>query len=270
MELQGRILATRRLTNFNLISSVYSPDQILSPHSHEHAYVSVALGGSYEEQCGARSWECETGGSIFHVAGEHHSNRFSPDGARLLILEIAPPLLHQLYEQGLVPDRQNVMVSPYCMHLAFRLVQAIPLGDPLSALCSEGVAMELLAETLRYRWPERVKRSEPDWLGKINAMVHDRYREPVTLSELASSIPVHPVHLARAFRKRYRCSVGDLIRTLRIEAAYDELLHSDAPIADIAARTGFTDQSHLCRMLKRHAGISPGELRKTRPRTNLV
>jgi AraC-like DNA-binding protein len=41
------------------------------------------------------------------------------------------------------------------------------------------------------------------------------------------------------------------------------LLESDAPIAEIAARSGFADQSHLSRVMKRHAGISPAEFRKT-------
>jgi transcriptional regulator GlxA family with amidase domain len=75
--------------------------------------------------------------------------------------------------------------------------------------------------------------------------MHGRYREHLTLTDIAGQVRVHPVHLARAFRKRYTYRIGDFIRKLRVEAACSELLQSDAPIAEIAARTGFTDQSHL-------------------------
>ena len=144
------------------------------------------------------------------------------------------------------------------MHLAVRLSQILTLQDPLSALCAEGLALELLSETLRIE-----DNSEPAWLRMTRDIIHDRFRENLTLSELASLASVHPVYLARAFRQRFRCTVGDVIRNLRIEAATHELTHSERPIAEIAARNGFTDQSHLCRLLKRHSGVSPGALRRS-------
>lgn len=89
------------------------------------------------------------------------------------------------------------------------------------------------------------------------------------LCELAASVPVHPVHLARAFRKRYLCSVGDYLRKLRIEAACQALLNSDTPIVEIALRCGFSDQSHLCRTLKQYTGMSPRHFRRVRfPKIN--
>jgi AraC family transcriptional regulator len=84
----------------------------------------------------------------------------------------------------------------------------------------------------------------------------------VLLGELAADVSVHPVHLARAFRKRYLCSVGDYIRKLRIEAACHALLNSDTAIAEIALRSGFSDQSHLCRTLKQYTGMSPRHFRR--------
>jgi AraC family transcriptional regulator len=260
VQLQGQIIGTRKLTNFKLISCGYSSNQVLPPHTHAHAYVSVAVQGGYVEECERTAWDCVLGGTIFHVAGENHSNRFSDLGARLLIMEIGAPLLATLRSQGLEPDRQNAVVSPFCMHLALRLEQAVGLNDPLSALSAEGLGMELLAETLHIARQSDIR---PDWLASIKEMLHDRFRESLTLPDLAAQVQVHPVYLARAFRKRYGCSVGEMIRALRAEAAYYDLVHSTTPIAEIAVRTGFTDQSHLSRVLKRHAGVSPGQVRKS-------
>ncbi len=262
-EFQGQILRKRGIGNFTLLEGVYRPHQVLPRHSHEQAYVSVALRGAYQEHCGQRSWDCRDGGAIFHVAGESHSNRFYETGARLLILEIKPEFLAQLHEHGILTDSQSWLTSPYCRQLALKLNHMLPLTDPVSALSAEGLGMELLSETLRAHF-ERSTRAEPDWLRTVNEILHDRYREPLTLGELAATVGVHPVHLARTFRKRYDCCIGDMIRKLRTEAACHELLNSESSLAEIAALTGFTDQSHLCRILKRHTGVSPGRFRKYR------
>src|SRR4029453_12534333 len=42
------------------------------------------------------------------------------------------------------------------------------------------------------------------------------FREVVTLPQIAESAEVHPVHLARGFRRRQGMTVGEYIRTLRI------------------------------------------------------
>jgi AraC family transcriptional regulator len=262
-EFRGEILRARNIGNFSLIEVTYAPNQVLPLHSHEHAYVSVALRGAYVEQSKTSAWECTSGGTIFHAAGESHSNRFFECGARLLVLEIRPRFLAQIADRGILTDRPNAVKNPHCMHLAVQLEQALKRSDPLSVLCAEGLGLELLSETLRPHLSDG-KQGVPDWLRQVREILHDRYREHLTLTELADAVQVHPVHLARAFRQRYQCCVGDFIRTLRVEAACRELLHSDAPIADIAARTGFTDQSHLSRILKRHAGLSPGQFRKSR------
>lgn len=259
----GEILQARRTADFGVIEVAYAPNQVLPLHSHQHAYISVALRGSYLEQSKASAWECPAGGTIFHAAGESHSNRFFERGARLVVLEIHPRFLTQIADQGIPTDNPNTVTNPHCTHLAMRLDQAMRRSDPLSALCMEGLGLELLSETLQPRF-EDGNRRHPDWLERVREILHDRYREHLTLTELASAVQVHPVHLARAFRKRYQCCVGDFIRKLRVEAACRELLQSDVPIAEIAARTGFTDQSHLSRILKRQAGLSPGQFRKFR------
>jgi AraC family transcriptional regulator len=70
------------------------------------------------------------------------------------------------------------------------------------------------------------------------------------------------VHLARAFRTRYGVSVGEYGRRLRLEWAAAEVARSDTPLALIAARAGFADQSHFTRVFKQHIGATPGAYRR--------
>jgi AraC family transcriptional regulator len=265
-EFRGEILQTRRLANFSVVAISYAPNQVLPPHRHEHAHLSISIRGAYLEQCPMSTWECTTGGTIFHAPGESHGNRFLETGAHLLALELHPEFLSRIAEQGIATDRQFRLTSVYCMRLAVRLEGMLKLSDPLSAMSAEGLCLELLSEALQ-PGSGRLEEGSCDWLLRVHEILHDRYREHLSLADLAGQVQVHPVHLARAFRKRYRCRIGDFIRKLRVEAACRELLQSNAPIAEIAARTGFTDQSHLTRIMKRNAGVSPAEFRRSRGRT---
>jgi AraC family transcriptional regulator len=78
---------------------------------------------------------------------------------------------------------------------------------------------------------------------------------------MAAAAGVHPVHLAREFRRFERCTVGEYIRRLRIERACNELSNSNDSIAAIASGTGFYDQSHFGRIFKRVVGMTPIEYR---------
>jgi AraC family transcriptional regulator len=261
-EFRGEILQTRRVENFRLVAVDYASNQVLPLHSHRQAYVSVALYGGYLEQLRMRSWECTPGGTIFHASGESHENRFFEGGARLLVLEIDPPFLSGIEDRGIATNHQWTSNHPQCMYLALRLSRALHQTDALSALCAEGLSLELLCEALQGVAERR--RGSPGWLSRVREILHDRYCENISLGALAREVQVHPVHLARTFREHYHCSMGDFVRKLRVEAACRELLHSDTTIAEIAVRTGFTDQSHLSRVLKRHTGVPPGEFRRTR------
>jgi AraC family transcriptional regulator len=265
----GRELGRREFAGFTISESLYRPNQKIPKHSHEQTYISIVLRGAYTEECGPTAWDCETGQSILHVAGECHSDRFHRNGGQVLNLELFPPLLTRLCEfDGASADSRRLFKSTYAMQLGLRLHMEVSSCDPWSALAIEGLTMELLAEVFRQR-ETRLKPQECDWLGRVTEILHERFREPVMLGELAASVCIHPVHLARAFRRRYLCSVGDYLRKLRIEAACHGLLNSDTPIVEIALRCGFSDQSHLCRTLKQYTGMSPRHFRRVRfPKLN--
>ncbi len=83
----------------------------------------------------------------------------------------------------------------------------------------------------------------------------------LTLAAIASVVGMHPVYLAREFRKHFRCTVGQYQRRLRIESACLEISRSDTPLAEVAAAVGFYDQSHFSRTFKRITGLTPAEYR---------
>jgi len=78
----------------------------------------------------------------------------------------------------------------------------------------------------------------------------------------AETVDIHPVHLAREFRKFYGCTLGEIIfRGLRIQFACRKLSTSDMPLVEIAWAAGFSHQAHFSRLFKHHIGMTPTEFR---------
>lgn len=256
----GKVSTHRKLTNFALAESSYAAGQTLSWHSHESAFISIALQGTYTEEWSSSTLYCRVGQVIFHVAGEEHCNKFFGQGARSLNLEIMPSFLERLKELGMRTDLRVALCSSRFAQLGLRMYAEACRNDTASEFIIEGLAMELLGELFRYQKSHRTIPSA-DWLERVREIMQARYREQLPLCGLAEEAGVHPVHLARAFRKRYGCSVGDYLRQLKVASACRDLANSDMTMADIAGKNGFSDQSHLCRMVKQYTGASPREHR---------
>ncbi len=266
-QLQGQFLGTligsRQFSNFAVVENQYSPHENLHTHSHQRAFMSILLHGSYRESCGSTHWDCTAGQAILHEAGEAHANTFHEHGGRVLSIEFFPHYLSALEACDFQPIARQRIDIPHCWRLALQLERELSRSDLASQLAIEGLTMQILAELFRlYTRKPRARSSV--WLRTVKDVVHSRYREPLTLTALAREADVHPVHLARTFSKHVGCSVGEYIRQLRITSACDDLANSDEPIAEIAARNGFADQSHLTRAVKQHTGTSPLKLRNSK------
>jgi AraC family transcriptional regulator len=251
---------TRSVRAFSLVESWHPAQETLTRHVHTRPYFSMLICGSYRETCGSMAWDCVPGQVIFHGAGEAHSDQFFDQGGELLNLEILPEFEQRLLGEGIRIDQRTSVNHPYALELAVKLRHELRSRDALSGVAIEGLAMELAACVLRGRSHREGRRE--NWLLQVEATLRERFHKPPSLSELAEMVQVHPVHVARTFRKRLQCSVGDYVRMLRVEAACKQLCHTDRPLAEIAAETGFTDQSHLSRTVKRYVGMSPMNLRR--------
>ena len=89
------------------------------------------------------------------------------------------------------------------------------------------------------------------------AEAHERINEgkiktSPDLKRIAARAGVHPAHLARAFHKKYGCTVGEYLRQLRLEQAIMDLEQTDKSISQISQDAGFYDQSHFVRCFKKH------------------
>ncbi|MET8146490.1 AraC family transcriptional regulator [Sphaerisporangium sp. NPDC005288] len=98
----------------------------------------------------------------------------------------------------------------------------------------------------------------------VRELLHDLEAGAVSASDLAVATGRSRFAVYRSFREAYGMAPSDYQRQLRLRAAR-RLLAQGCSAADVAATTGFTDQSHLTRWFTRCYGVTPAAYREAGP-----
>jgi AraC family transcriptional regulator len=97
-------------------------------------------------------------------------------------------------------------------------------------------------------------------LKRLEEFIQSNLAEPLDLGSLAAVVGYSRFHFARAFQAVVGVSPHRYIIRRRLQRAHALLRIGEDSLAQIAAATGFTDQSHLSNWIKRVYGATPGRL----------
>jgi len=248
------------IAGFTLSEALYPPKLTQPRHTHSLASFSFVLSGNYIENYGKQAATRQPSTVIFHPPQESHAVDFQ-NGARILSVQIDSQRLAYIREHSIVFDASASCRTETVNWLGHRIYQEFRQPDASSTLAIEGLIFEILAEASRSK-AAASERKSPRWLEQAREFLHDNFSESVTLETVAEIADVHPVHLARVFRRQYDCTIGEYVRRLRVEFACRRISASTDSFIEIALAAGFTDQSHFARIFKNHLGLTPGEYRK--------
>jgi len=136
-------------------------------------------------------------------------------------------------------------------------------GGPLAA---ESLANVLAVHLIRHvSAPRRLRR--PDGAmprGRLRAVVEyieDHLVAGLSLEQMAAVARLSPYHFAHQFKRATGLPPHQYVITRCVERARQLLREGDFSLAEVAARAGFSDQSHFCRHFKRLVGVTPGRFR---------
>ena len=253
----GRYLGRSKLsfeagTGLRVVSSRYDAGTSLPRHEHPHAHLCVVLAGTYEEHLGRRSFVRDRLDAVWYPSGVDHAERHGPRGHHL-ILDVEGSLA-----DGAPADVRAVDV-PVVFGAALKLAATLRDPDADEDLDRRALALELLAAVSR---PEPARHSAPTWLSRVERHLHEQFRRPLALAELARIPGVDEAHLARTWRRVHGETLGESLRRRRVLAACRALRPDGAPISQVALDAGFTDQSHLGRVFRRLVGTTPARFRR--------
>jgi AraC family transcriptional regulator len=247
---------------FAFDESIYPAGLRMPAHDHEPAYLSVIVSGAYTEYGSYGARTCKPGMVVYHPPGDRHAVDFHNSEVRIFRVQMKSQWLQRMSDffNELEPEHfYGGLVSSLCR----RIYREFRRSDVYSALVIEGLMMEITAELAR-RQRQSFHRIPPRWLHEAHEIIATNISEPPALDSLAQMVGVHPVSLAREFRRHYGSPIGEYIRQLRIEAACQQLSDSEATLSMVAADAGFYDQSHFTNSFKRYTGMTPAQYRATR------
>jgi AraC family transcriptional regulator len=228
-------------------------------HEHELAYVTIVLHGHYREGDRGKLDELPPLTAVFNPLGVAHSTVIGPAGASMFTIEFRTERLRELGLQ--LPDHTSfdggvgTMLWP-----GLRLFSSFK-NQSTDSLMLEAHVFELLGAITRL--DQSPEKTPPRWLQRVKDRLHEEFRERLRMRDLARDAGVHPVHLARAFRKFEKRTPGEYQQHLQIRAACDLLWEPEWPLAEIAAECGFADQSHFTRTFRRMAATTPLRFRQS-------
>jgi AraC-like DNA-binding protein len=108
----------------------------------------------------------------------------------------------------------------------------------------------------------RLRQQRTQRLEKVFAHLSACYAEPLTQPDVANVAGMSSSRFRDFFKQTTGHTFVDYLRDFRLSRAAQMLRESDESIADIAAATGFADQSYLHRCFKARFGCAPFDYRR--------
>lgn len=96
----------------------------------------------------------------------------------------------------------------------------------------------------------------------ILRFLEDNIERAPRLTDLAASLNLSPSRAGHLVKALFRRSFTGLRGAARLNRAARYLSMSDMPVSEIAARLGFSDQSHLTRAFRQHFKMAPSAYRR--------
>jgi len=256
----GRVLRTSKFAGLSLVDGVYFARSMVPRHAHENAGFCVALTGICNETFAGKQRQYEVSTVEFLPANQCHSLDFPHADTRAFSIDIGDYWIERAREFSLRLEGSVHVQGGPLSGLIMSVYAEFSHLDSASAVSIQGLVLEMLAAVSRSN-SNPSRRRPHRWLARVEELLRAHFTARLTLTQIAAAAGVHPVYLAREFRRFHGCTIGEYVRRLRIERACHRLGASDESLAAIAAGSGFSDQSHLTRTFRRLVGTTPARYR---------
>jgi AraC family transcriptional regulator len=159
-----------------------------------------------------------------------------------------------------VIGQQDEVLHRLCCALEAAKAEASP-SDLLGDCIRQAILTRLLGRYVR-RQPTAPGALNVAALGRTLAYINDNLAGKITVATMAEAAGLSPFHFSRLFAQATGHPPHRYVMLRRVERAVTLIRGGGLPLAEIAYRTGFADQSHLSRHIRRLRGLSPKSLRE--------
>jgi AraC-like DNA-binding protein len=254
-------LRRREVRGARLTEGTHRSGGVIPWHTHDDPTMCLVLHGRFSEYSSGHVADCHSSSLKFMPAGERHWNSFHVSDVHGFMAELQSAPFSDDSRLHAALSRQAQFVSGREVVLAHRLYREFQKDDSAAPLAMEGLLLDLVAQLARTG--ERIQAGDcPAWARRAREIIHEHVATPLSVAAIAEEVGVHPATLARGFRRIFGCSIGDMQRRLRLELALVDLADTEQPLAQVALRAGFYDQSHFTNLFRRSYGTTPARYRR--------
>ena len=224
---------------------------LVPEHAHDWPLLSLFVIGGYANHTELGERFIAGPSAIFYAAGAAHRNLAGADGFEQIEIEFDPAWLGS-----------RLPGAPVQSWLGGSGGAA---AHALAALCGRNSSEATLRAALRQFLDMAAAADDarhPFWLDDVTRRLKDEPTRKVT--GLAHEAGLHPSWLGAAYRRAAGESLLDAAARFRVEHATRLLRETDSAFSDIAADSGFCDQSHMIRTFRKVLGRLPSVVRQDR------
>jgi AraC family transcriptional regulator len=236
------VLFEGRVADHTVAVVRYAHYQHICAHVHEEDGISIVLQGEVVEEAEHRTTVAGAGWARARPRGVRHTNRFGPHGAVVLTIIPDQPAFERF------PRRWRWLESAVAYRAGLRVLAS-----------GEDALIHLLATLSEHRVNGAALRGA---MMARQMLEHSAAR--LSITSLARQLGLHPVYLARQFRRAFGVSMREYQTILMVRRAIQAVLSDGASLTRIAFDCGFADQSHMCRAFRSVAGWRPSSLQRLR------
>jgi AraC family transcriptional regulator, transcriptional activator of pobA len=262
------------------------------PGAHSHDFLTLAFferdGGWLRS--GERTWELRAGDAFVSPPGEVHDPSGLAEAEGWAVLFPA---------EVLAPSSSDVFLSWRAHPLLFPFVRSVdrpgggarrlvvpPEERPAWSAHLSALDLELRERRDGYREAALayltlllvgvsrlaaevvgdLRLNDEPLLAEVFSFVEDRYRERVSLKDVARAVSLSPGHLTTIVRRKTGRTVVEWIAERRLAQARRLLVETDLSVEEVGRRVGYNDPTYFVRSFRRAHGKTPlGWRRAGRP-----
>jgi AraC-like DNA-binding protein len=243
-------------------AEVYISAHGFDPHRHDTYGIGITTAGVATFRYRGAQRVCLLGQlQVLHPDETHDGGPGTEDGFGYRILYIAPELVRGALGGRALPFVADPVQEP--KPKARPLVALLAdIDDPISELSSAEVAVAVADCLLSFSDRPDRRRGAVDIraVEQVREYLAAHAREQTPASTLERIAGTDRFTITRHFRWAFGTS-PDRYRTMRRLALAQTAIESGQSLAQVAADTGFADQSHMARHFKRTYGLTPSRWR---------
>lgn len=225
--------------------------------------------GKFRFRIGAESGEAGAGELIYCPPGRmFYREMVSPLELHLIGFEFAGRPLEEL--APMLPSVRSHPADSKRLASNFACLRKLHLAvDPRSARRKQMILndiWQLACEVWEGEHQQdelaRLADSEDALMNRAAEWLFRHAPTPFGMSELSSLLGLSPVQFTRRFRKAFRMTPSDFVRSLRIRRAAELLLDTEMTLNQIASLCGYENGFYLSRVFAQTMGMSPSKYRE--------